>query len=657
MSYVGRFAPSPTGPLHFGSLVAALASYLDAKAHGGKWLVRIEDIDETRCKAEYATEILTTLHAFGMHWDGIAETQSRRKPLYEGAMQRLAALGLTYRCVCSRKEIADSAIAGLEGPVYPGTCRSLHISLDQHGPTPNVATRVRTTPERVAFADLAQGEIAQCVEREIGDFVLKRRDGLFTYQLAVVVDDVTSMARHALANGGTTILRVPPTADVFPLVIEAARFAGSVGILVIAPSMSVAIHLARRLRRAGAPVSLLPDDWAFGAAGGCVVVGSRAAVWAPIARPGVIIVLDEHDEAYQQEQMPTWNARDVAMERAIRLGVPCLLVSPIPSVASVSRIPLVTPSRSFERAHWPSLQIIDRSAEEPGRQGLLSDQVGSILRTGIVVCVLNRKGRASSLICVGCQAVARCERCDGPMAYPGDVGTEASTDSGDILVCRRCLHERPTLCITCGRSKFRGVRMGVTRAREEVEALALRAAAEVTADSPLPLDDVRVLVGTEAVLYRVPQADVVVFLDFDSELLAPRYRAAEQALALLVRAARLVEGRGERGPGRLVVQTRLPDHEVLRAVSLANPDIVTAAESARRIDLQLPPYGALAVVSGVGSHDVIGQLRGDERVRVGGPPGGPYQVRASTSEALSDALAAIVRPTRRVRVEVDPLRA
>lgn len=489
--------------------------------------------------------------------------------------------------------------------------------------------------------------------------VLPRRPPLDPALLAVavVVDDVTSMARHALANGGTTILRVPPTADVFPLVIEAARFAGSVGILVIAPSMSVAIHLARRLRRAGAPVSLLPDDWAFGAAGGCVVVGSRAAVWAPIARPGVIIVLDEHDEAYQQEQMPTWNARDVAMERATRLGVPCLLVSPIPSVASVSRIPLLTPSRSFERAHWPSLQIIDRSAEEPGRQGLLSDQVGSILRTGIVVCVLNRKGRASSLICVGCQAVARCERCDGPMAYPGDVGTEASTDSGDVLVCRRCLHERPTLCITCGRSKFRGVRMGVTRAREEVEALALRAAAEVTADSPLPLDDVRVLVGTEAVLYRVPQADVVVFLDFDSELLAPRYRAAEQALALLVRAARLVEGRGERGPGRLVVQTRLPDHEVLRAVSLANPDIVTAAESARRIDLQLPPYGALAVVSGVGSHDVIGQLRGDERVRVGGPPGGPYQVRASTSEALSDALAAIVRPTRRVRVEVDPLRA
>ena len=198
MGYVGRFAPSPTGPLHFGSLVAALASYLDAKAHGGKWLVRIEDIDESRCKAEYATEILTTLQAFGMHWDGKVETQSRRKHLYEGAMQRLKARGLTYACVCSRKEIADSATAGLEGPVYPGTCRSLHISVDQHGPTPTVATRVRTSPERVAFADLAQGEIEQCVEREIGDFVLKRRDGLFAYQLAVVVDDAAEGVTHVV---------------------------------------------------------------------------------------------------------------------------------------------------------------------------------------------------------------------------------------------------------------------------------------------------------------------------------------------------------------------------------------------------------------------------------------------------------------------------
>ena len=198
MSYVGRFAPSPTGPLHFGSLVAALASYLDAKAHGGKWLVRIEDIDETRCKAEYTTEILTTLQSFGMHWDGEIETQSMRKPLYEDALRKLASGGLTYACVCSRKEIADSATNGLDGPVYPGTCRGSNIDANQGARAHLAATRVRTTSEMIGFSDLAQGAIEQCIEQEIGDFVLKRRDGLFAYQLAVVVDDAAQGITHVV---------------------------------------------------------------------------------------------------------------------------------------------------------------------------------------------------------------------------------------------------------------------------------------------------------------------------------------------------------------------------------------------------------------------------------------------------------------------------
>ncbi|MEO8385744.1 MAG: tRNA glutamyl-Q(34) synthetase GluQRS [Betaproteobacteria bacterium] len=192
MGYVGRFAPSPTGPLHFGSLVAALASYLDAKANDGKWLVRIEDIDETRCKPEYATDILRDLQSFGMQWDGEVETQTLRKPFYEDALQKLNGRGLTYACVCSRKEIADSATAGLEGPVYPGTCRNLHIAVDHE----SAAIRVRTTSEMFAFTDIVQGKIEQCIEQEIGDFVLKRRDGLFAYQLAVVVDDAAQGVTH-----------------------------------------------------------------------------------------------------------------------------------------------------------------------------------------------------------------------------------------------------------------------------------------------------------------------------------------------------------------------------------------------------------------------------------------------------------------------------
>ena len=181
--YIGRFAPSPTGPLHFGSLIAALASYLDAKAHGGQWLVRIEDIDETRCKPQFADDILRTLRAFGLHWDGEVMIQSSRKSRYEEALSQLVARGVTYACICSRREIADSAMFGLEGPVYAGTCRTAHHPGGGH------AIRALTTDEPMRFVDRVQGVVEQRLQSQLGDFVIKRRDDLFSYQLAVVVDD------------------------------------------------------------------------------------------------------------------------------------------------------------------------------------------------------------------------------------------------------------------------------------------------------------------------------------------------------------------------------------------------------------------------------------------------------------------------------------
>ncbi len=196
MSYVGRFAPSPTGPLHFGSLVAALASYLDARAHHGKWLVRIEDIDESRCNSAHTTDILRTLQAFGLQWDGEMQIQTARKASYGAALQALRSRGLVYACACSRSEIADSAVNGLEGPVYPGTCRDKGLgALGGLGEYAN-ALRLRTSNEKICFSDLAQGEICQQIEADIGDFVLQRRDGLFAYQLAVVVDDADAGITH-----------------------------------------------------------------------------------------------------------------------------------------------------------------------------------------------------------------------------------------------------------------------------------------------------------------------------------------------------------------------------------------------------------------------------------------------------------------------------
>lgn len=193
MKYRGRFAPSPTGPLHFGSLIAAVASWLDARAAGGEWLVRIEDVDTTRTVPGAADSILRTLEAMGLAWDGEISWQSRRTDLYESALERLRAAGIVYRCKCSRKEVADSGLQGIEGAIYPGTCRGLAI-----GAEALAAERIATQPEVIAFEDRVQGRVSHDVARAIGDFVLKRRDGLHAYQLAVVVDDALQGIDHVV---------------------------------------------------------------------------------------------------------------------------------------------------------------------------------------------------------------------------------------------------------------------------------------------------------------------------------------------------------------------------------------------------------------------------------------------------------------------------
>jgi glutamyl-Q tRNA(Asp) synthetase len=194
--YRGRFAPSPTGPLHFGSLVAAVASHLDARAHGGEWLVRIEDLDTPRCVPGAADDILRCLEAFGMQWDGAVLYQSRRGEAYRAALDHLRRDGAIYGCACSRSEIAAAAAPGIDGPVYPGTCRN---GLPARRAAR--AWRVRTRGARITFEDAVQGTIMQDVEHDVGDFVLHRADGLFAYQLAVVVDDaaqgITDVVRGA----------------------------------------------------------------------------------------------------------------------------------------------------------------------------------------------------------------------------------------------------------------------------------------------------------------------------------------------------------------------------------------------------------------------------------------------------------------------------
>ncbi|HEX2042695.1 MAG TPA: hypothetical protein VHF24_08655 [Acidimicrobiales bacterium] len=446
--------------------------------------------------------------------------------------------------------------------------------------------------------------------------------------------------------GPPAVVRLPPADDPFAVVAEGARRGDA---LVLVPSVAGAAHLAARLRRRGHAVAALPDDWPQAAAGGCVAVGARGAAWAPRPKLAAVVVVDEHDPAYQEERAPTWHARDVAVERARRAGAPCVLTSPCPSLETLATTRVVTLARADERAGWPVVEVVDRRREEPGR-GLFSDRLVALARQAgdgrRVVCVLNRKGRARLLACPACGELTRCEAC-------GAVVEEAEGS----LRCRRCGAVRPFVCAACGSTGLKVLRVGVSRAREDLERLVGRPVAEVTADAGGPPPGAPVLIGTEAVLHRVARAWVVAFLDLDQEVLVPRYRAAETAFALLARAARLVGGRAD--GGRLLLQTRLPGSEVVDAAVHADPSRLAVVEAARRAAFGLPPERAVATLSGEGAGPFAAALAGAPGVDVMGPTRGRWLVRAPDHRTLCDALAGARRRRSRgegrLRLSVDPL--
>ncbi|MHB8594063.1 MAG: primosomal protein N' family DNA-binding protein, partial [Acidimicrobiales bacterium] len=396
------------------------------------------------------------------------------------------------------------------------------------------------------------------------------------------------LAIEAMA-GGTAVVRLAPDCDPFAVVCEAARRARgrpvgpggpAPGVLVLAPAQEVAAGLAVRLQRAGYAVALMPGQWAAARAGGCVVGGTRAAAFAPVPVLAAAVVIDAHDEAYHEERAPTWCAWEVVAERARREGAPCALVSPCPSLDVLGAGRLVTQSRADERRGWATVEVADRRNDDP-RSGLYSARLVDMVRWAgaaggrRVLCVLNRTGRVRLLACAACRELARCERCG--TAVESVVREVAGESPRPGLRCRRCECERPVVCAGCGSTRLKALRVGVSRVREELEALACTPVAEVSGTGGrVPIADAAVVVGTEAVLHRVPRADAVAFLDFDAELLAGRFLAGEQALALVARAARLVAPAAAGTPadgagGRVLIQTRQPRHDVVLAAVSADP--------------------------------------------------------------------------------------
>ncbi|QMT45193.1 tRNA glutamyl-Q(34) synthetase GluQRS [Neisseria dentiae] len=207
-AYIGRFAPSPTGLLHIGSLLTAVASYADAKAHGGRWLVRMEDLDPPRETAGAASHILRTLEAFGFEWDGEVVYQSHRHALYREALGRLKAAGLVYPCYCSRKEWQAAAVMGADGFVYNGKCGRADYRPSEQDSVKQPAWRLRVPDETIAFHDAVIGRYAQNLARDIGDFVLLRADGFWAYQLAVVADDADQGITH-IVRGQDLLVSTP----------------------------------------------------------------------------------------------------------------------------------------------------------------------------------------------------------------------------------------------------------------------------------------------------------------------------------------------------------------------------------------------------------------------------------------------------------------
>ena len=442
-------------------------------------------------------------------------------------------------------------------------------------------------------------------------------------------------AMTAAARDGGGMLRVPPLVSALPGVLALAAKAP---VLVVCPTLRMAGLGAAWLRRRGAQVAVMPDDWDAARAGVDVVIGARSSVLAPCEGMGAIVVIDAHDESLKEERSPAWDALAVALERGRRNAVPVVATSPVPPAVTIATRPVTA------QMSWPRIVIEDLS---------LLPAAGSLLGSGLLeavrrpragtLCVLNTKGGARLVACRSCRSVQRCGQCRSALLL---------VDGN--LSCARCARDHGAVCVECGGATLRVLKSGTAGLLAEIAKSTGVRGVEVTAESVADSLVGGVFVGTESIVNRVSHADTVVFCDIDRDLGVPRVTAPREVLAMVAKAARIVGSEGT-----VVIQTRDPDHPVMRALAASEVDDAVsdllAADLGTRRALGLPPFTRVLRISNATGVDTAGidVPDGADITDVGEV----IEVRAPDDETARLIIGAVARrSTTAVSVRADPSR-
>ena len=469
-------------------------------------------------------------------------------------------------------------------------------------------------------------------------------------RLVTSLPDAPRPAAGASAVDRAVLARAPgvwqfaPTEDPLALVLEAYETSrtreGS--LLVLVPTESWARRLRGRLEQRGCAVASGDREWDRMRAGWPVVVGPRGAALAPVPRVAGAVIIDADDEAYRSESAPTWDVVTLLRERCRRDDAPLWCTSMIPSPVLLDRGGF-HPSVDVAGG-WPRVAVADRRLADP-HEGALGEVALQAARRALdsaepvaVVVILQRLGTGRLFACRSCGELARCTHC----------GQAEGEDEGR-LVCREGHERRANFCQYCGATNLKRVKVGVSTLAHDVGAQLAQVVTSITASSPTSEALARVVVGTEAVWQRVRRCGVVIFMDFDQYLLAPRESARRTAITSVGKAGRLVGSRRE-GRGVVVLQTRRGDDPVLAALASGDVTNIIDQDVATAALLALAPYSAWALVSGDGAREFVDALGGlDVRVRASADG---FTVQADDVTELTSALRAAPRPSGKLRIAV-----